>query len=64
MRKTMQDFLAIEDRAHTIRQSLALQALGVEKEYLSTLFRYREISERAYLQSSFRLDKQVQRIEK
>lgn len=63
-KKTMQDFLAIEDRAHTIRQSLALQALGVEKEYLSTLFRYREISERAYLQSSFRLDKQVQRIEK
>lgn len=63
-KKAMQDFLAIEDRADTIRQSLALQALGVEKEYLSTLFRYREISERAYLQSSFRLDKQVQRIEK
>lgn len=63
-KQAMRAFLDQEDRTEVIVQSLSLQAIGIEQDYLNILYRYREISETAYLQSSYRLDKQIERIEK
>lgn len=60
----MKDFIQTGDRSHTISQSLWLHALGIEREYVNTMYRYKELPEWAYATMVRKFDHQIHRLEK
>jgi len=53
-----------ENSEKIIKQALALQALGVEKQYLEEMFKYNEIDEYLYIYLKSKIEKQIHRLEK
>jgi hypothetical protein len=46
-----------------IRRAISLRALGIEKQYLKSLFFYNEIDERNFKYILRKIEKQMERIE-
>ena len=60
----MNNFINSGNRSQAIKQSLGLHALGIEREYLNTMYRYRELPEEVYVAMIHKFDHQIYRLEK
>jgi CPA1 family monovalent cation:H+ antiporter len=63
-KKNMHDFVEKGDQSPFIRQSLWLHALGIEREYVNTMYRYRELTETIYATMIHKFDHQIYRLDK